>query len=128
MTSDEPVLHHEKFWTDEQAEYMRARPADASWMLTEDTPTIAQLTALQARLDLGDRHLVWIGEHEFVIAHTDEERETIPLDQCALHRWLVQAEGPPAPLGYYQQLSAESGAALVPLEIPHEPDETGPIG
>jgi hypothetical protein len=121
VNPNEPVFQHEKFWTDEQAEYMRARPADASWMLTEDTPTVAQMAALQARLNLRGRHLVWIGEHEFAIAHTNEERETISLDQCALHRALVGSAGPPVPPGYYQEPSAGPGGVLVPLEIHREP-------
>jgi hypothetical protein len=48
-------------------------------------PTIEDLKALQARLDERDIHVCWIGPAGFVIAHTDEERATMPLDECALH-------------------------------------------
>jgi hypothetical protein len=65
-------------------------------------PTIAELKALQSRLDLKDVHVVFLDSLGFVIAHTDEERETIDLEDCPLHLWLEE-NGPPDGVddGYY---------------------------
>lgn len=65
-------------------------------------PTIEDLKALQARLDMRDVHVCWLGDSEFVIAHTDEERATIPLDECDLLLWLMDLSGAPEPVGYYR--------------------------
>ena len=73
-----------------------------------EQPTIDDLKALQARHGIAE-HLVWIGPDDFVIAHTDEERATIDLKDCELHRWLRDLDGPPHGLGYY-------------VAVPHEPD------
>lgn len=64
-------------------------------------PTIDDLKALQRRRNLADVHVCWIGPKGFVIAHTDEERATIDLEECELHRWLTDRAGPPKPIGYY---------------------------
>ena len=65
-------------------------------------PTIESVKALQRNLNLRDVHVVWLGESTFVIAHTDEERATIPLEQCALHQWLLDVDNAPHEPGYYQ--------------------------
>lgn len=64
-------------------------------------PSIDDLKALQARFNLCDVHIVWVGESWFVVAHTDEERATISLKDCELHRWLHDLSGPPEKTGYY---------------------------
>jgi hypothetical protein len=53
-------------------------------------PTIEEAKALQARLNLEDVHVVWLDDLGFVIAHTDEERATIDLQDCGLHLWLEE--------------------------------------
>ncbi len=70
-------------------------------------PTIAKLVEIQTKLELQDTHVVWIGEHNFVIAHTDEERATIHLEECPLHQWLVEQGGPPLATGYYRETHNE---------------------
>lgn len=64
-------------------------------------PTINDLKALQRRLSLLDVHVCWLGPTGFVVAHTDEERATIDLEDCELHRWLVDQSAAPAGEGYY---------------------------
>lgn len=93
-------------------------------------PTIEDLKALQARLGLRDVHVCWLGETEFVIAHTDEERATIPLEECGLHLWLTDLAAAPERPGYYQvfphmaDLDSESYGAypwdFVPLKAQME--------
>lgn len=73
-------------------------------------PTIEDLKALQARLDLRDVHVCWLGEAGFVIAHTDEERASIPLETCELHRWLTDLDLAPMPVGYYQAFRHDADA------------------
>ncbi len=63
------------------------------------TQQIDKLKAIQRRLNLGGVHLVWLGEHGFAIAHTDEERATIDLHDCELHKRLGRAA--PEGTGYY---------------------------
>lgn len=70
-------------------------------------PTIDDLKAMQAQLDLRDIHLCWIGPDTFVIAHTDEERASIPLDECDLHHWLADHSEAPADQGYYRVVPHE---------------------
>lgn len=72
-------------------------------------PTIDDLKALQRRLGILDQHVVWLGAGRFVIAHTDEERATIDLEDCDLHGWLHGLDGPPCEPGFY-------------VAWPHEPD------
>jgi len=68
----------------------------------EDTPTIDDVKALQARIHLTAHHVVWLGEGQFVIAHTDEERATIDLETCELHQRLMLADSSPvSKAGYY---------------------------
>lgn len=62
---------------------------------------ITELKALQSRLNLGGVHLVWLGQHSFAIAHTDEERATGDLGDCELHEWLTDCYKPPFDPGYY---------------------------
>ena len=64
-------------------------------------PMIDDLKALQRRLNLLDVHVVWIGADKFVIAHTDEERASIDLADCELHRWLTDEPRAPVRVGYY---------------------------
>jgi hypothetical protein len=60
--------------------------------------SIAEATTLQDRLGLRDTHVVWLGQQDYTIAHTDAERESsTPLDQCSLHAWLGE-NGPPPDL------------------------------
>jgi hypothetical protein len=96
-------------------------------------PTIDELKAIQAQFDLRAEHLCWLGPERFVIAHTDEERETIPLDQCELHQWLHGHSGAPDAPGYYRvhphvaDLDSESYGALPwdfsPLDVEWNPTE-----
>lgn len=71
-------------------------------------PTIEDLKRLQREKGIAE-HVVFIGPRGFVLAHTDEERATIDLEDCALHGWLVEGDGPPCEVGYY-------------TAVPHEPD------
>jgi hypothetical protein len=65
-------------------------------------PTIDDVKAFQAKLGLPDVHICWLGEEEFVIAHTDRERATIDLTTCELHRLLRNMEASPvSDYGYY---------------------------
>jgi hypothetical protein len=73
-------------------------------------PTIPEIKSLQRRLDMRDTHIVWIGPSRFVIAHTDEERATIDLEDCELHAWLHGLGGPPTAYGYYTALRHEPDA------------------
>lgn len=68
-----------------------------------DTPTIEDAKVLQKALGLTDRHLVWIGSEGWVIAHTDDERESgEDLEECWLHRAMeAYEEQPPVKVGYY---------------------------
>jgi hypothetical protein len=65
-------------------------------------PTIESVKALQLNLGLPEVHVVWLGESTFVIAHTEEERATIPLEQCTLHQWLLDIDNAPHEPGYYR--------------------------
>lgn len=53
-------------------------------------PTIQEAKDLQARLELRETHVLWLGEEGFTMAHTDTERATIALEECPLHCWLVE--------------------------------------
>jgi hypothetical protein len=64
-------------------------------------PTIERLKTVQAQLGMTDTHLCWLGERTFVLAHTDEERATIDLEDCELHQWLIDCTAAPAVAGYY---------------------------
>lgn len=63
-------------------------------------PTIEDVKRIQADRGLCE-HVVWVGEDDFVMAHTDEERATIDLTDCPLHIWLMTLAGPPVKEGYY---------------------------
>ena len=79
-------------------------------MAVDATVSIAALKAKQTRLGLTHVHLVHLGETEFTIAHTDEERAAgAPLEDCDLHRWLHSLDGPPADIGLW-------------VAVPHVPD------
>lgn len=72
--------------------------------------SIDAVKAAQARLGLAHVHLVFLAEHGFTIAHTDEERAVgAPLEDCKLHRWLHSLAGPPADVGLW-------------VAVPHIPD------
>lgn len=60
-------------------------------------PSIADMVAFQERHRIAD-HVVYIGDETFVVAHTDPERAAGDLENCPLHLWLVDLEGPPAEL------------------------------
>lgn len=64
-------------------------------------PSIEDLKALQHRLGMRDHHVVWVGPSRFVVAHTDDERATIDVEECDLHGWLHGLDGPPVESGYY---------------------------
>lgn len=53
--------------------------------------SIEELTLLQDRLGLRDRHVVDLDARGFTIAHTDGERSgSVPLHRCPLHTWLME--------------------------------------
>lgn len=75
-----------------------------------DPMSIEELKAEQARLGLGNVHLVHVGPAGFTIAHTNAERATgEPLVDCELHRWLHGLGGPPVEPGVW-------------VAVPHVPD------
>lgn len=76
----------------------------------EYAPTIDQLKAFQKRHGI-EEHVVYVGEHHFVMAHTDEERATINLEDCELHRWMEEREFAPAGPGYAYRV----------VKRPHDP-------
>lgn len=82
-----------------------------------NVPTIADLKAIQRRLDLLDEHVVWIGPTWFVIAHTDTERATMDLEDCDLHAWLHGLDGPPCERGYYTAVPHEWDAYSEPYPV-----------
>lgn len=53
-------------------------------------PSIESVVAEQARLKRKDNHLVYLGEDGFTMAHTDEERADIDLEDCPTHLWLEE--------------------------------------
>ena len=65
-------------------------------------PSIEDLKRIQRELNLCDVHVVWIGPLHFVIAHTDEERATIDLEDCELHNTLLQFDPGDIIEGYYK--------------------------
>lgn len=80
-----------------------------------DQSDIDALVALQAERSLGYVHLVEIRDDGFVIAHTDYERVSEEsLEDCPLHLWLVNAAGPPLPLGTYTYLMLDDSFDLLP--------------
>ena len=72
---------------------------------------------LQRRLNLLDVHLCYVGESRFVIAHTDDERATIDLEDCELHGWLKDQDGPPEHVGYYIVTPHEVDAYSEPYPV-----------
>ena len=58
-------------------------------------PTIEDLKELQRSLDTLDKHIVYLGETRFVIAHTDFERNSgMDLEDCDLHQDLLESDSP----------------------------------
>lgn len=57
-------------------------------------PTIDELKAIQRAHDLVDVHLCYVGSARFVLAHADDERARINLEDCELHAWLSDLSGP----------------------------------
>jgi hypothetical protein len=87
----------------------------------EDAPSIDDVKALQASIGRRDYHIVWLGDQGFVMAHTDEERATIDLETCELHKRLMDAdESPVNQVGYYMYLPAHDEFALLTV-----PDKAG---
>lgn len=83
----------------------------------EDAPSIEDVRALQALIRKPDYHVVWLGQHGFVMAHTDEERATIDLETCGLHQRLMSAdESPVDQVGYYMWLPAHGKFALLTVD------------
>ena len=80
---------------------------------------LEQLITVQRLSQLGNVHLAYIGEHGFLIAHTDFERDqNIPLQMCHLHQWLENRAGPPAPVGVYIATNEQDGWQLQSLDLP----------
>lgn len=75
-------------------------------------PTIQEAKDLQARLDLRETHVIWLGEEGFTMAHTDTERATISLEECDLHCWLVENGLPDevSELGWYTAIPHQADA------------------
>lgn len=64
--------------------------------------TLADLIRLQRELGCGDVHMVRLEAKDFYVAHTDEERaDGTNTADCPIHEWLVNLDGPPAPIGTY---------------------------
>lgn len=83
----------------------------------EDAPSVDDVKELQAKIGRRDWHVVWLGEQQFVIAHTDEERATIDLETCELHQRLKLADSRPVDqVGYYLYLPDTSEYA--PIDVP----------
>lgn len=80
-------------------------------------PAIADLKALQRRLNLLDVHVCWLGPTGSVIAHTDEERATIELEDCELHQWLCDQSEAPEQVGYYVVVPHEVDAYSEPYPV-----------
>jgi hypothetical protein len=56
--------------------------------------TIEDVKRAQRDLGLGDRHVVYIDDEVFLLAHTDAERaEHADLWQCEIHLWLSEGGG-----------------------------------
>lgn len=71
---------------------------------------LAELIALQATHECQDRHLVYVGEDGFRIAHTDDERGNgWPLTDCELHHWLRSLDEAPCRPGVYSAYRDETG-------------------
>lgn len=70
-------------------------------------PTTEDMKAIQAKAGRPGYHFAYFDKDGFVMAHTDEERATIPLDTCGLHCAIRDADEMPvrAP-GYYMYLPA----------------------
>lgn len=83
--------------------------------------TIEDLMNLQASINSGHVHIVYIGEKGWTIAHTDDERAEgfdVLLD-CDLNDWLEGFETQPVPTGIYAALEEEwDGWELVPVDLP----------
>lgn len=63
---------------------------------------LKDLIHYQYELGLGDKHLVHIGEHNFWLAHTDEERASdMDLETCPFHTSLLPDIAPPVTPGIY---------------------------
>ncbi len=81
-------------------------------------PTIEDLKALQRERGLLEMHVVWIGPSHFVLAHTDEERASIDLEECDLHLWLADLSGAPKDVGYYVAHLHQADAYSEPYGAP----------
>lgn len=70
--------------------------------------TIEELKHIQIEHDLLDKHIVWTDEVRFAIAHTQDERRQgdKAMNDCLLHRWLGECDGPPIPEGIYVATTA----------------------
>jgi hypothetical protein len=65
--------------------------------------TVEELVAYQAAHGLGDRHVIWLADDGFRIAHTDAERAAgVDLMYCQVHQALLDADEAPAPPGLYE--------------------------
>lgn len=88
--------------------------------------TIDELIELQARINSGHVHVVWLGEDEFTIAHTDWEREEgfDAILDCDLTDWLESFEEAPGSVGIYAAFEdpgvTGDGWELIPVELEWE--------
>ena len=63
---------------------------------------LKELIAFQYELGLGDVHLVHIGENNWWLAHTEEERASDDnLEECPFHTSLLRDIEPPVQPGIY---------------------------
>lgn len=100
-----PMTEHDendpRWWI----EMMKAlSPANRAIATSQAVPFSRRLPiakAIQREQRLGDAHVAWIGRDGFALAHTDEERATIDLEDCPLHEWLNGQIDQPYDEGYY---------------------------
>lgn len=63
--------------------------------------TLEELIELQREKKLGDVHLLATDSDGFNLAHTDEERALIDLEDCEIHLYLSEVGLAPLPDGVY---------------------------
>lgn len=69
--------------------------------------TIEQLKHIQIEKGMLARHIVWVGEQGYAIAHEQAERDAVDrgalfsLFDCDIHKWLEEQDEAPVPEGIY---------------------------
>jgi hypothetical protein len=77
------------------------------------TEGLKELIAFQREMGMVNVHLVLLRDDGFDLAHTDEERATLPdLQDCPVHRWLWSLAGPPVEPGRYKIKKLPSSASV----------------